>query len=149
MPTGPATIPSLTAHVCICLYFRFPSASPCAYECVRVLPSAAFARSNPLPLCTFSLTILLYTRCSNFNSSPSTLQEQISLIFLHDGKERSFFTFLESQITTCKGEKKVSNINYKLSTIPPLRPRSQGKTTYPLHTTLRRNPSQNRVTQSG
>lgn len=59
MPTGPATIPSLTAHVCICLYFRFPSASlTCAYECVRVLPSAAFARSTPLPLplCTFSLT---------------------------------------------------------------------------------------------
>lgn len=26
MPTGPATIPSLTAYVCICLYFRFPSA---------------------------------------------------------------------------------------------------------------------------
>lgn len=49
MPTGPATIPSLTAHVCICLYFRFPSASLCAYECVRVLPSAAFARSNSPP----------------------------------------------------------------------------------------------------
>lgn len=48
MPTGPATIPSLTAHTFpYASYFRFHLRLARAHECVRVLPSAAFARSTP------------------------------------------------------------------------------------------------------
>lgn len=65
MPTGPATIPSSTAYVCICLYFRFPSAG----VRLRVRTSGSVCR-----VCAFNprhcVYVLTYTH--RVSPSPST-----------------------------------------------------------------------------
>lgn len=73
MPTGPATIPSLTANVCICLYFRFPSA------CVRLRMRTS---GSVCRVCAFNHRDCVcshlrrrgestspYTRCTNFHTT--------------------------------------------------------------------------------
>lgn len=104
MPTGPATIPSLTAHVCICLYFRFPSASlTSAYECFR-LPRLRVQPPSPCHCVHSHLHhILVYTRCSNFNSSRRIILQQqflpfFFLFYTTNGKERFYLPRLNRLI---------------------------------------------------